>query len=209
MDRPPDLAGQVGRPLPTVVNESHQIIIVAASVHAVTAGGILALLDDGYSIITFRYVAESDAVSLIPCCRSERDVEEGTHFETKLAASANRIIILPTGKGKYPVDKTVRPFWMTHTQGFAPFVTFSFIFERYELWARAKGMPLHQSGQFGRQLSAITAETDKWTRVCVSRHRDMAAYNTFKVPSVTRPVFGGDYTMVAYKRSSIESDTEP
>lgn len=193
-----------GRPLPTVVNQSQQIIIVAASVHAITAGGILALLDDGSSITTFRYVAGLDAVSLIPCCRSDRDVEEGTHLETKLSAPPKGIIVEPTGKGRYPVDKTVRRFWMTHAQDLSPFVTFSFLFERYELWAEAQGIPLHQSGQFGRQLSAITAETNEWTRVFVSRHRDMAAYNTFMAPPDTRLAFGGDYTVVAYKRSPIE-----
>lgn len=197
-----------GRPLPTVVNQSQQIIIVAASVHAITAGGILALLDDGYSITTFRYVAGLDAVSLIPCCRSDRDVEEGTHFEAKLSVSTNRIVVPPIGTGKYPIDKIVRRFWMTQAQVFAPFATFSFIFERYEQWAKAQGIPVHQSGQFARHLTAITAETDEWTRVYVSRHRDMAAYNTFKPPTDTRPVFGGNHTVVAYQRNPMGPASE-
>jgi hypothetical protein len=192
-----------GRPLPTLVNESQQIIIVAASVHAITAGGILALLDDGYSITTFRYVAELDAISLIPCCGSDRDVEEGTHLETKLPSPPNRVMVLPPRKGKRPVDKTVRRFWMTHAQDFAPFVTFSFIFERYEQWAKAQGIPVHQSGHFGLHLSLIIAETSGWTRVYVSRHRDMTAYNTFNTPTDARPGFGGDYTVAAFKRSPI------
>lgn len=190
-----------GRPLPTAVNESQRIIIAAASVHAVTAAGILALLDDGYSIITFRYAAEVDAINLIPCCRSDRDVEEGTHLEKKLPAPLNRLRVLPPGKRQHSIDKTVRRFWIVHSQDFAPFSTFSFIFERYELWAGAQGILPHQSGQFGLHLSAIAAETDEWTRVYVSRHRDMAGYNTFKPPTDTRPAFGGDYTVVAYKRS--------
>ena len=193
-----------GRPLPTVVNESQQIIIVAASVHTVTAGGILALLDDGYSITTFRYAAEVDAISLIPCCRSDRDVEEGTHLEKNLPAPPNRLLGLPAGKRKLSVDKTVRRFWITHSQDFAPFATFSFIFGRYELWAGVQGIPPHQSGQFGLHLSALAAETDEWTRVYVSRHRDMAEYNSLKPPKDTRPAFGGDYTVVAYKRRPIE-----
>ncbi|WP_437771348.1 endonuclease NucS domain-containing protein [Arthrobacter sp. KNU40] len=197
-----------GRPLPTLVNECQQIIIVAASVHTITAGGILALLEDGFSITMFRYAAEVDAINLIPCCRSDREVEEGTHFETKLSAPPKGIIVEATGKGRYPVDKTVRRFWMTHAQGFAPFATFSFIFERYELWAEALGIPLHQSGQFGRQVAAITAETDEWSRVFVSRNCDMAEYNTFKAPPDSRPVFGGIHTAVAYKRSPIGPDTE-
>lgn len=196
-----------GRPLPTVLNESQQIIIVAASVHAITAGGILALLDDGYSMSTFRYVAQSDEVSLIPCCRSDRDVEEKSHLATRVSAPPNRIIVLPAGTGQFPVDKTVRRFWMTHAQDFAPFVTFSYIFERYERWAGAQEIPLHQSGQFGRHLSAITAETDEWTRVFVSRHCDMAAYNTFEAPPDIRLFLGGDYTVVAYKRSSTGRQT--
>jgi hypothetical protein len=163
IDLPQAFEQRFGRPLPTVVNESQEIIIVAASIHAITAGGIIALLDDGYSITTFRYVAEVDAISLIPCCRSDRDVEEGTHLETKLPPPPNRVMVLPTGKGRHPVDKTVRRFWMTHAQDFASFATFSFIFERYELWAGAHGMPPHQSGQFGLHLTALTAETDEWT----------------------------------------------
>lgn len=208
IDLPRAFEQRFGHPLPTVVNQSQEIIIVAASVHATTAGGILALLDDGYSITTFRYVAELDGVSLIPCCRSDRDVEEGTHFETKLSAPPNRIFVLPTGTRKYTVDKTVRRFWMTHAHDFAPFVTFSFIFKRYEVWAEAQGIPSHQSGQFGRQLVAITAETNEWTRVFVSRHCNMAVYNTLTAPPDTRPVLGGDYSVVAYTRSPIGSDTE-
>lgn len=197
-----------GRPLPTVVNQSQQIIIVAASVHAITAGGILALLDDGYSITAFRYVAGLDVVSLIPCCRTHRDVEEGTHLETKLPSPPNRVMVLPTRKGKRPVDKTVRRFWMTQAQDFAPFVTFSFIFERYEQWAEAQGIPVHQNGHFASHLSALTAETDEWTRVYVSRHRDMTAYNTFNAPTDARPVFGGDYSVAAYKQSPVGPDME-
>lgn len=197
-----------GRPLPTAVNDSQRIIIVAAAVHSMTAGGILALLDDGYSITTFRYVGGLDAVSFIPCCRSDRDVGEGTHFETNLSASANRIVVPPIGTGTFSVDKTVRRFWMTQARDFAPFATFSFIFERYEQWAKAQGIPVHQNGQFARHLRVLTAETDEWTRVYVSRHRDMAVYNTVKPPTDTRPEFGGDYSVVAYKRSPLGPDTE-
>jgi Holliday junction resolvase-like predicted endonuclease len=200
-----------GRPLPETVNEAQLIILIAASVHPMTAGGILALLDDGYSITTFRYVAQADAVSLIPCCRSDRDVEERSHLATRPLASSNRVFVLPTGSGNYPVDETIRRFWLTHVRDFDPFVTFSFIFERYESWVRgqsAEGAPLHQRGLFGRHLSAITAASNEWTRVFVDRHSDMAAYNTFVAPPATQPYHGGDYTVAAYKRNPIGPASE-
>lgn len=198
-----DFEQRFARPLPMVINQSQHTIIVAASVHATTAQATLALLDDGHAITTFRYVVGADAVSLIPCCQSGRDVKEGTHFETKSSAPPKHTTVLPPKKAKHTVDKTVRRFWMTEAQDFAPFVTFSFIFGRYELWTEVQGIPAHQSGHFGSQVSAITAETDEWTRVYVSRHRDMAPYNTIKAPSDTRPRLGGDYTRAAYKRNPI------
>jgi hypothetical protein len=36
----------------------------------------------------------------------------------------------------------------------------------------------------------------------------MAAYNMLKPPPDTRPEFGGDYSVVAYKRSPIGPDME-
>ncbi len=202
-----------GHPLPEAANKSQVLVIIAASIHPKTADGILELLDEGYSVTTFRYVLQSDAVSLIPCCRSDQDVEEGSHAETRPSALPNRFVAPPHRSPicRVPVDENIRRFWLTHAQDFTPFVTFRFIYERYKDWVHAQtdeGVHLRQRGLFGRHLSAIISESNEWTRVFVALCSDMAAYDTFMAPPSARTYRAADHPVVAYQRNPIGRASE-
>lgn len=196
-----------GHRLPETVNESQVLVIIAASIHKGTAVAILELLDTVYSIATFRYVVQSGAVSLIPCCRNDQDVAEGTHLETSASTPPNRSLATPHRSTiRVPVDGNTRRFWLSHAQDFRPVVTFRFIYERYEDWVYAQtdeGVHLRQEGLFGRDLSAIVAESNEWTRVYVAPCSDMAAYDTLMAPSSVRTYRAQGHSHVAYQRNTI------
>lgn len=195
-----------GHPLPETVNESQVLMIIAASIDPKTANVILELLEEGYPVTTFRYVRRSDSVSLIPCCRNDQDVEEGSYAETEPSAPPNSIVALPRPLVNYPVNENIRRFWLTHAQDFMPFVTFKFIFERYQDWLHAQpaiGVHVRNKGLVGRQVCAIIAESDEWTRVWVALRSDMAAYDTFMVPPSVRTYRAADHPVVAYQRNPI------
>lgn len=194
-----------GHPLPEKVNQSQVLVIIAASIHQETVDAILELLDTVYSIATFRYVVRSGAVSLIPCCRNNHDVAEGSHLETSVLTPPNRIAAAP-GRStiRVPVDGNIRWFWLTHAQDFASVVTFRFIYERYNDWAQAKtgeSVRRRQEGLFGRDLSAIVAESNEWTRVFVAPCSDMAAYDTLMAPPSVRTYRAQGHSHVAYQRN--------
>lgn len=186
-----DLAGvfqrHFGLPLPKTLNESRVIMIIAESIRPQTADSILELLDGGNLFTTYRYIFQSDDVSLIPCCRTQQDVEEGAHLETKPFATASRVAAVPNRLPihRIPIDDDVRRFWLTQAGHFTPFATFRFIYERYEDWVQAEGIdgvrPC-QSGRFGLHLSAIVRESSEWTRIYVAPHDNMASYNATMVP---------------------------
>lgn len=179
-----------GHPLPEAVNQSQVLVIIAASIHADAAGALLELLDEGYLVTTFRYVNESDRVELIPCCRNDQDVEEGTHKEAKPSASPKRVVAAPRrSKIYWPPDESIRRFWSAHAQDFKPFATFKFIYGRYLDWARAheaESGALHNEGLFGRDLSTIVAESQEWRRVFAAQRSDLDAYNTVMAPPSVR-----------------------
>lgn len=195
-----------GHPLPEKVNESQVLVIIAASIHRETADVILELLDTVYSIATFRYVFQSGAVSLVPCCRNDRDVAEGSHLSTSPSTPPNRsLAMLGRSTIRVPVDVNTRRFWLTHAQDFASVVTFRFVYARYEGWVQAKtgeGVRRRQEGQFGRDLSAIVAESNEWTRVFVAPCSDMAVYDTLMAPPPFRTRRAQGYSRVAYQRNA-------
>lgn len=128
--------------------------------------------------------------------------EEGPHAVTSSSAPPKRIVADRPRPRNYRVDENIRRFWLTHAPDFVPFVTFSFIFERYQDWVDAQpvgGVYLRNKGLVGRQVSAITAESNEWTRVFVAHRGDMAAYNTFKAPPSTRTYRALDHPDVAYQ----------
>lgn len=149
-----------------------------------------------------------------PAIRSAKDLEgyyEAHPAVTSPSAPPKRIVAEQRRPRNYRVDENVRRFWLTHTQDFVPFATFNFIFERYQEWVDAQpvgGVYLRNKGLVARHLSNITAESNEWTRVFVSRHCDMAAYNTFEAPPDPQPRPGGVYTLVAYMRNPIGPATE-
>jgi hypothetical protein len=194
-----------GHPLPRKVNESQVLVIIAASIHQETADAILELLDEGRSVATFRWVYQSYGVSLIPCCRSDQDVAEGSHLATRPSAPPNRSLATPRRSNiRVPVDRNTRRFWLSHAQDFTPVVTFRFIYERYEDWVHAQtdeGVRCRQEGLFGRDLSAIVAESNEWTRVFVAPCSDMAGYDTLMAPPPVRTYRAQGYSHVAYQRN--------
>ncbi|MCH8560348.1 hypothetical protein [Nesterenkonia sp. DZ6] len=195
-----------GHPLPATVNESQTLVIIAKSIHTLTADSILELREEGYPVpvTTFRYIRGSDAVRLIPCCRNDQNVEEGSHTGTTQSAPPNRIIALPKrSRRRLPIDEDIRRFWLTNVQGFGAFATFSFIFERYEDWVGtqpANGIQRRNKGFVGEQVRAITDETNEWSRVWVDRRSDLAVYNTIKPPPSVR-TYRADNHAVAYQRA--------
>lgn len=197
-----------GHPLPETVNESQVLVIIAASIDPATANVILELLEGGYSgtVKTFRYVRRLDAVSLIPWCRNDQDVDEGLHAGATLSVPPNRIDAPRKTLVNYPVNENCRRFWLTHAHDFGPFVTFGFIFERYEDWVGAQpasGVHLRNKGSVGRQVCAIIAESNEWTRVWVAHRSDMAAYDTFKAPPSVRTYCTQDHRVVSYQRNPV------
>lgn len=196
-----------GRPLPETVNESQVLVIIAASIHPQTAYGILELLDQGCSVLTFRYVRRSNIVSLISCCRNDEDVEGVRHALTKPSAPPNHINERRKSTIGYPVNENIRRFWSVHVQDFAPFVTFSFIFERYQDWVETQpaiGVRLRNMGMVARNVYAIITESREWTRVFVAHGSDMQAYNTVMVPPSVRTYWTQGHRVVAYQRNPID-----
>ena len=200
-----------GHPLPETVNESQVMVIIAGSIDPKTPGAILELREEGYpvTVTTFEYRRRSDAVRLIPCSNDQDVVEEGSHADADAdaepSAPPNRISSLPRPSMNYPVNENVRRFWSAHAQDFAPFVTFEFIFKRYEDWVDAQpamGVHVRNMGLVSRHVGAIAAESDEWTRVWVAHRSDMAAYNTFMAPPDAR-TYRGDHTVVAFQRNRI------
>jgi hypothetical protein len=194
-----------GHPLPEKVNESQVLVIIAASIHQETADSVLELLDTVYSIATFRYVVQPGAVSLIPCCRNDHDVAEGSHLATRPSTPPNHSLAT-RGRStiRVPVDRNTRRFWLSHAQDFTPVVTFRFIYGRYEDWVHAQadeGVRRRQEGLFGRDLSAIVAESNEWTRVFVAPCSDMAVYDTLLAPPSVRTYRAQGYSHVAYQRN--------
>ncbi|MCQ1994533.1 endonuclease NucS domain-containing protein [Arthrobacter sp. zg-Y1171] len=209
IDLPVAFQQRFGRPLPETLNDLPALMIIAASIHPRAADSVLELLDEGWTIRTFRYSVHSAGVRLIPCCRTDKEVKEGNHATTSPSAPPDRMNAIPERlpSCRVPIDEHVRLFWQTHVQDFAPFVTFSFIYERYRDWFHAQaveGVQLRQSGLFARQLSAITGESGEWTRVYVAHRSDMAAYNTFMVPPGASEYRASGHTVAAYKLNPVD-----
>ena len=205
-----------GRPLPEAVNESQVLMIIAASIPRMTAHAILDLKDASYSITTFRYVVESNAVSLIPCCRDDQDVE-ALHAETLPSAlrkrSTDQVSHVSPPYG-VPIDDSVREFWLTRAHLFtSPIVLFSFVCEQYDEWVRSQAaegrqLSLRQTGLFGRQLSAITAESAEWTHTFVAPGSNMNTLATLTSPPSTRTQRDANHWIAAYLRNPVCQESE-
>jgi hypothetical protein len=205
-----------GHALPETVNESQVLMIIAASIHPDTAEAILELQDSGISCTTFRYVVQPEAVSLIPCCRDDENVEEGTHIGTKRTAFGTRArAAIPARASSHRVNigEDVRQFWRDHAEDFTPFVTFNYVYERYEHWVQtqaAEGLSprLRQWGQFARQLHALVIEAGDWMRVYVPPGNEIDAYETIEVTPSWRTSIRAGYRIVAYARKPVERRSE-
>ncbi|TFD52357.1 hypothetical protein E3T46_05680 [Cryobacterium sp. Hh11] len=202
-----------GHPLPETVNESQVLVIIAASFPGQTARSILELKDEGYSITAFRYV-ESDAVSLIPCCRDDQDVE-ASRAETRSPAQRKNSAA-PASHWSPPyrvnIDFSIRWSWLSHAHRYpGPIVTFSFVYEQYEQWVRAQGpeglqLPLRTQGHFGRQLAALTAESGAWTGVYLAPGSTMKTLATLTSLPSTRTDRDADHWIVGYLRNPVEQE---
>jgi hypothetical protein len=199
-----------GHPLPETVNESQVLMIIAASIRGRTARAILELKDGEYSMTTFRYVVQSDAVSLIPCCRDDQDVE-APHAKMRPAAPRKA----PTAPASYRppsyrvhIDLEIRWFWKSHSHHFTgPIVTFRFVYGQYEKWVRRQGseglqLPVRTYGQFGRQLPALMAERGEWTPVFIAPGSNMETLATLPSPPSTRTQRDANHWISAYLRNS-------
>jgi hypothetical protein len=199
-----------GHPLPETVNESQVLVIVAASIDPKITDSILDLLETGYTVATFRYVVRSGAFILVPCCRSDQDVAEGSHLEPIASAPPNRIVVAPGPTTRMPVDENTRRFWLTHAQDFVSVVTFRFIYESYEHWVHAQDAEARprQEGLFGRDLSGIVHESNEWTHVFVPPPGNMAANDTLMAPPSVRIYRAQGHSHSAYQRNPIHRASE-
>jgi hypothetical protein len=205
-----------GHPLPETVNHSQELMIIAASIHPRTARSVLELKDAGYSITTFRYVVQHDAVGLIPCSRDHDDLEAAHTATTPLARLKRPTAAISFRSPTYRVrvDLHIRWFWLTQAQFLpSPLASFELVYERYELWVLAQSdeglqLELRTPGQFGRQLAAITAESEEWSRVFVAPGSNMDARETsMDAPSVrTRRDF--HHRIVAYQRNTVDNHND-
>ncbi|TFB59029.1 hypothetical protein E3N86_12365 [Cryobacterium sp. Hz7] len=200
-----------GNPLPETVNESQVLMIIAASIHRRTAQSILELKDGGYSISAFRYAIQSDAVSLIPCCRDDQDME-ALHPETRPPALRRTPTVSASSRAqiyKVHIDLEIRWFWKSHAQHFTgPIVTFRFVYEQYEKWVHRQGseglqLPVRTYGQFGRQLPALMAERGEWTPVYIAPGSSMNTLATLTSPPSTRTQRDANHWIAAYLRNPV------
>lgn len=199
-----------GHPLPAAVNEAQVLTIVAASIDLKTQRSILAIRNPGLSTTMFRYVVQSGAVSLIPCCLDGQDVEASQAETIPQALRKHSTAPVSLGPPTYRVliHDSVREFWLTHAHLFAsPIVTFEFVFKEYEKWVRAqvtegRQPTSDQMGLFGRELFALTGESGEWTRVYFPPGIDVNTLATLTNLPLTRTVIGGvNYRAVAYRRN--------
>jgi hypothetical protein len=204
-----------GHALVDAVNESQVLMIIAASIHPRTARAILELKDIGCSITTFRYVVRSDAVSLIPCCRDDQDME-ALHAETRLPALRKRStppVLHWSPRYRVGIKDNVREFWLTHAPQFAsPIVLFSVIYAQYKEWFREQAAEGLQSpvveGLFGQQLAAIVAATDEWAHVYVPTGISMETLGALKTLPPTRPRQAAGFHTVAYMRNPVSRELD-
>ena len=68
---------------------------------------------------------------------------------------------------------------------------------------------LYQSGQFGSQLSALTAESGEWTRVYVAPQDNLAAYGMLRYQASAQPYRAMGHTRVAYRMNPIGPLSDP
>ena len=194
-----------GHPLPEATNESQVVIIIAASICRWTAHSILELREEpGYPIHAFRYFVQADTFSLIPCCRDDQDMEA---LLAETAPLARRLAwtgpAWPRSSGyRVPISDSVRRFWQSHAQHFtSSIVLFSFVLELYVRWAEeVEGDPLDNFnfGLFARQLAALIAESDEWTRVFILPGNEVDAHGMLiGTPSTRRGRWDG-HRIVAY-----------
>ena len=204
-----------GHPLPETVNESPALMIIGESIHPQTAGSILELRDWGCSVTAFRYEIDkfTGVLSLVPCCRSDQDMIEGTHKKKSRSVRPGSTVAGSRRPAcRVPIDENVRRFWLTNAQDFTPFVTFRFVYDRYSDWVHARadeGVHLYQDGLFARQLSAITAERGEWTRVYIAPQDNLAAYDMPRSQVSAQPYRAMGHTRVAYRLNPIGPVSDP
>jgi hypothetical protein len=200
-----------GRPLPQTVNGSQVLMIIAASIPRRTASAILELKDLGCSIATFRYVAASGAINLIPCCRDEQDVES-SYVKTRPPISRERSTAGRSHRSpiyRVQIEETTRRFWLLHTQNLtSTFVTFRSVYDAYEKWvhtqtAEGPQLPLRSGGLFARQLHRIVAESGEWTHVFLPPETNMVDLEKLTDPPSARTRRDADHRISAYQRNAI------
>jgi hypothetical protein len=196
-----------GHPLPEVVNQTQVLSIIAAAIDLRTQRGMMAIRHPGLSTTMFRYVIQSGAVSLIPCCRNGQD-PEAAHAVPRpqtLRQSVTAPVSYLTTGFRVPVDDNVREFWLTHAQHFPPIVLFSVIYAEYKQWVRAQAS---EEGLFGRQLVAIVAESDEWVHVFIPTGSTMKSLASLKSLPATRTSPAPGYQTVAYMKNPVYQKSE-
>lgn len=215
VDLPRAFKRHFGHSLPEAVNESQVIMIIAASIHPITGSAILELAETGSSMATFRYVFESKAVSLIPCCRDEHDLKASYVKEAPWAPPKPYKTARPAQGKRYtvPVEETIRQFWLYYNQNFRqPLATFKFIYEMHKRWVhthttRRLPLPLGYEGLFGRQLVKIVAESDEWNRVFLPPGTTMETLEKQTQPPLIGTYPTAAHNIRAYQRNQAQLGT--
>ncbi|NEN04658.1 hypothetical protein G3T36_02125 [Diaminobutyricibacter tongyongensis] len=209
MDLPAAFEKYFGHPLPAPINHARVITMVAASIDARTGRNIQTLNEERFSIRAFRYFEQRGSVGLIPHGHPEQDIQI-SEVETRPVVLPERSTPAVAAVYRARVDADIQLFWQIFAERFTwTFVPFSFVYALYEHWHYSESAPVKRLrpfsiGQFGRQMSALIAESHQWTRLRRAPEQLMDCYEpmTAGLTNWTRP--DAEKVVVGYLRNSIQ-----
>lgn len=202
-----------GFPVPKTLNKCQKLMVIAASIHPRTTRtllevrSLLQLKEGGYPVTAFRYIVDSNELSLVPFNLEEQYLKPyaatrtGGHRPSSSPHSPVRL-------QRYNVRIDVQRFWLSHAPGFiSPLALFRPVYKLYEPWVRSQAAedfkPL-QEGQFARQLAAFVAASGGWTRVYLPPGSKVELYEPLADLPSMRPRFEASHRLLAYLRNAAD-----
>jgi hypothetical protein len=191
-----------GHPLVDTVNVTQVLVLIAPSFDSRTARCIVNLNKHGYSAAAFRYVVESDAVSITPC--GPDDGEEDSARNERPVVGRRRLI--PRAQRSSPpyrvnIDEAIRLFWLTLSQQFTlPMMSHQFVYGQYVQAAKDMHLSPLAGAQFSRQSVAIMAQTGEWAHVFVAPESGIRLDGTLRSPPSTELTRTLTHGIAAYLR---------
>jgi hypothetical protein len=198
-----------GHPMPETLDGSPALIIIGTSFQATTAESVMELRESGYSVTAYRYGVQSDALSLIECCRDE-DGWEPRIARLPRQRQAPAPPSQPNRSPGYSPRIDARYFWLTHAHRFSSsLVTFRSVYELYAHSVRnepADGLSPLSEMVFGRHLAAIVKNSVEWNRVFLPPGSSIDAYAPLTDAPSVRARRDAGHWIVAYQRNAVDSD---